>query len=82
MARTASSSEARRGTVGDVGGRETKGGLVQVTITLDPTDLEVLKREALRRAKERESARTDWSVSELVRLAIRAWIAKNVGPKT
>jgi hypothetical protein len=61
----------------DVGGRETKGGLVQVGLTLDPADLELLRREAQRRAREREGARTDWNVSELVRLAIREWLAKH-----
>jgi hypothetical protein len=65
-------------TVHDVGGRETKGGLVQVTMTLDPDDLKTLRAEAERRAKERKTARAD--VSELVRLAIREWIAKRIKP--
>ncbi len=81
MARTESRAAARRGKVSDVGGRETKSGLVQVGLTLDPVDLEILRREAQRRAKVREGARADWNVSELVRLAIRAWISKNVPPK-
>ncbi len=71
----------RRGRVPDVGGRETKGGLVQVGLTLDPTDLENLRREAQRRAREREGARADWNVSELVRLAIREWLTRHVRPK-
>jgi len=78
MERSASRSEARRAKVADVGGLKLKGGLVQVTITLDPHDLEVVRAEAKRRARAREDARTDWSASELIRLAIRAWIAKNI----
>ncbi len=64
-----------------MGGRETKSGLVQVGLTLDPADLEILRREAQRRAKEREGARADWNVSELVRLAIREWLTKHVRGK-
>lgn len=81
MARTASSRSEKRARFADVGGRETKGGLVQVTVTLDPGDLEILRQEVKARADAREDARTDWSVSELVRLAIRAWIAKNVSKR-
>jgi len=55
-----------------VSGRPTKGGLVQVTLTLDPAHLETLRAEALRRARARKSARSD--VSELVREAIAAWL--------
>lgn len=58
----------------DVSGRETKGGLVQVTVTLDPGDLDALRAEARRRAQARKTARAD--VSEVVREAIRAWLAK------
>jgi hypothetical protein len=61
-----------------VSGRPTKGGLIQVTLTLDPDDLEKLRAEARRRAEARKSARSD--VSELVREAIRAWLAK--APRT
>jgi hypothetical protein len=59
--------------VADVGGRETKGGLVQVMMTLDPDHLRVLREEAERRAKERKRARSD--VSEIVREAVAAWVA-------
>lgn len=45
-----------------------------MTLTLDPDDLEAMRKEALRRAQARKSARSD--VSELVRDAIRAWLAK------
>lgn len=55
-------------------GRPTKGGLVQVMLTLDPADLEKLRAEALRRAQARKSARRD--VSELVREAIALWLAR------
>ena len=48
-------------------------------MTLDPDDLKILRAEADRRAKARKSARAD--TSELVRLAVRAWIAKHVEPK-
>ncbi len=64
------------GRVRDVGGRPTKSGMVQVMLTLDPEDLDLLRKEAKRRADVREGTRADWSVSELVRLAVRAWIAK------
>lgn len=57
-----------------MGGRETKGGLVQVMLTLDPEHLAVLREEADRRAKERKRARSD--VSEIVREAVAAWVAK------
>jgi len=50
--------------------------MVQVMLTLDPEDLDLLRKEAKRRADVREGTRADWSVSELVRLAVRAWIAK------
>lgn len=79
MATGKASSAERTGRVHDVSGRETKGGLVQVTVTLDPGDLEVLRTEAQRRARERKTARAD--VSELVRLAIRDWLARHVKPK-
>ncbi len=55
-------------------GRPTKGGLVQVTVTLDPSDLERLREEAERRAKARKSARAD--VSELIREAIATWLSR------
>jgi hypothetical protein len=50
--------------------------MIQVALTLDPADLETLRKEATRRADVHEGARADWTVSELVRLAIRAWIAR------
>ena len=61
-----------------VGGLKLKGGLVQVTVTLDPADLEILRAEAKRRSRLREDARTNWSASELLRLAAREWIAAHV----
>ncbi len=76
MAQTRSSKGENRARFRDVSGRETKGGLVQVTVTLDPDDLKVLREEAERRARARKSARAD--MSELIRLAIRAWIVKHV----
>ncbi len=69
-----STSGRARGRLRDVSGRPTKGGLVQVTRSVDPDDLETLRAEAQRRARVRKTARAD--VSELVREAIRAWLAK------
>jgi hypothetical protein len=64
-----------------VGGLKLKGGLVQVTVTLDPADLEILRAEAKRRSRAHEDARTNWSASEMIRLAMREWIAKHVRSK-
>jgi hypothetical protein len=58
-----------------VPGRETKGGLVQVTLTLEPADLSALREVAKRRATARKTARAD--VSEIVREAIRAWLKRH-----
>ena len=61
-----------------MGGLKLKGGLVQVTVTLDPGDLEILRAEAKRRSRSRDDARTNWSASELIRLAMREWISAHV----
>jgi hypothetical protein len=45
---------------------------------LDPADLASLREEAKRRAVARKTARAD--VSELVREAVRAWLAKRPKP--
>ncbi len=74
MALRKSSGKLGRARLRDVSGRPTKGGLVQVTLTLDPEALEKLRAEAVRRARARKSARSD--VSELVREAIEAWLTK------
>ncbi len=55
-------------------GRATKGGLVQVTVTLDPAHLEALRAEAARRARERKSGRPD--ASEVLREIVGAWLGR------
>ncbi len=78
MDRATSTRTEKRARFADVGGRPLKGGLVQVTVTLDPDDLETLRREAKRRSHAREGTRADWSASELIRLAIAEWIGAHV----
>ncbi len=75
MVNRKSRANVRPARLAGVSGRPTKGGLVQVGLTLDPEALEKLREEALRRAKARKSGRPD--VSEIVREAIEAWISKH-----
>lgn len=63
-----------RARVGDVTGRKTKGGLVQVTVSLDPRHLAALRAEALRRAAASGSGRLD--ASAVLRELLDAWLAK------
>ncbi len=69
-----SSLHERRATVEDVTGRKTKGGLVQVTVSLDPRHLAALRAEALRRAAAAGSGRLD--ASAVLRELLDAWLAK------
>lgn len=63
-----------RAKVGGVTGRKTKGGLVQVTVSLDPRHLAALRAEALRRAAATGAGRLDASV--VLRELLDAWLAK------
>jgi hypothetical protein len=56
-----------------------KKGLKLAGFRLRPDQLAALRREARRRAEERDSQRPD--ASELVREALDAWIAKHVRAK-
>jgi hypothetical protein len=59
----------------NMSGRQTKGGLVQVTLTLDPDHLSELRAEALRRAREKKSGRPD--TSAVVREILEAWVKRS-----
>jgi hypothetical protein len=54
--------------------RETRKGLVQVGVSLDAHDLELLREEAFRRARAAGTGRPD--TSALIRLAISEWLAR------
>lgn len=61
--------------VGRFGGRGMRKGLVKAIFSMDPTDLERLRREAARRMVERRAGRVD--ASELVREAVALWLKNN-----
>ena len=56
-------------------GRRTKGGLVHVTVVLDPKHVAALRSEAFRRAAETESRKPD--ASAVLRELLDAWLAKH-----
>ena len=58
---------------GSLGGRGMKKGLVKVMWSVEPKQLDELRREATRRMVERHAGRID--TSEVVREAFDAWIA-------
>lgn len=51
-----------------------KMGRKMISVRLDPAQIKALHKEALRRARERGLVRAD--VSELIREAVDAWLAK------
>lgn len=55
-------------------GRRTKGGLVHLTVVLDPRHVAALRAEAFRRAMEAESRKPD--ASAVLRELLDAWLAK------
>ena len=59
---------------GSLGGRGMKKGLVKVMWSVEPKQLEALRREAVKRMVERGAGRID--TSEVVREAFDAWIQK------
>lgn len=75
MVRSKSSGIVVRARLRNMSGRQTKGGLVQVTLTLDPDHLSELRAEALRRAREKKSGRPD--TSAVVREILEAWVKRS-----
>jgi hypothetical protein len=53
-------------------GRGRKRGFTRVLVSLDPRQIEVLRREAIRRMRKRKLRRID--AGEVVREAIDAWM--------
>jgi hypothetical protein len=60
---------------GSLGGRGMKKGLVKVMFSVDPRQLDALRREATLRMVERRAGRID--TSEVVREALSFWIQKH-----
>ena len=60
---------------GSLGGRGMKKGLVKVMFSVDPRQLDALRREATLRMVERRAGRID--TSEVVREAFAFWIQKH-----
>ena len=58
---------------GSLGGRGMKKGLVKAMWSVEPKQLEALRREAVKRMVERGAGRID--TSEVVREAFDAWMA-------
>ncbi len=75
MLETKSRGSRSRARLQGVSGRPTKGGLVQVMMTLDPEQLAALRAEAVRRAAARKSARPD--ASEVLREIVAAWMKRH-----
>lgn len=69
-----SKRDARPGRVPDVSGRETKAGLVQVTVTLAREHLKALREEAHRRAAVTGSGRLD--ASAVLREVLDRWLGR------